>query len=56
MALDYGSDWRCCSQVSIKGAAQVRREQQAKEEEAKAKQDAIWDGDDFKKHSGREEH
>ncbi|EEQ98006.1 mapk, putative [Perkinsus marinus ATCC 50983] len=38
--------------VSIKGAAQVRREQQAKEEEAKAKQDAIWDGDDFKKHSG----
>ncbi|KAF4759088.1 hypothetical protein FOZ63_011375, partial [Perkinsus olseni] len=38
--------------VSIKSAAQMRRDQQAREVAEEAKRDAIWDGDDFKKHSG----
>ncbi|KAF4682513.1 hypothetical protein FOZ60_010448 [Perkinsus olseni] len=38
--------------VSIKSAAQMRRDQQAREAAEEAKRDAIWDGDDFKKHSG----
>ncbi|KAF4656004.1 hypothetical protein FOL47_009195 [Perkinsus chesapeaki] len=38
--------------VTIKSATQMRREQEAKAAEAKAKQDSIWHGEDFKKHSG----